>query len=275
LGLGSLGSHVAEEVCKKCDENKEVLLIDFDKVEEENLELSNYEESDIGQYKSDSLLERIIEATQKSASKISHVNSRFPDLKFNKNDFVIDCRDNFNDTIDEQCQSVKISILSDGLCIDAYKHDDRIVSSGKYNSSVKKEDVSCAAKSFMKFTEDKRFVECLQKNEIVILKNSTGKIVQKILPEELSFFDGNILNFKINFPRIQDVLKDNNVQVVYSNDVNKYKISFIEKGHIKEHDLYKRLTEEIKSTGQFDENSLYIITFYLGVINIVPYTSSA
>lgn len=61
VGCGGTGGYVAEGLCRILDQDKTILLVDLDRVEQRNLIRQNFYPSDIGRFKSEALAHRLSE----------------------------------------------------------------------------------------------------------------------------------------------------------------------------------------------------------------------
>lgn len=59
VGCGGTGGFVAEGLCRLLDPKEKICLIDFDRVEENNLRRQNFYPKDLGMYKSEALAKRL------------------------------------------------------------------------------------------------------------------------------------------------------------------------------------------------------------------------
>ena len=90
VGCGGTGGFVAEGLCRMLPPSMRILLIDCDRVEDRNLARSNYTGSDIDQFKSEALAERL-SARYGRAIAYSTLPVGFVELPFG---LVIGCVDN-------------------------------------------------------------------------------------------------------------------------------------------------------------------------------------
>lgn len=99
IGIGALGAGLAVEIAKRAaatEKNIELLLYDFDKVEERNVYSQHFDPKDINKLKAEAIGERIGGYRNVAITirpwKITADN--IPDMKFEGNDVVIDAVDN-------------------------------------------------------------------------------------------------------------------------------------------------------------------------------------
>lgn len=142
IGLGSIGGFLSNNLSKS-DSLESLVLIDYDKVEINNLRNSIYEESDIGNYKTKCMYDKIHNLNKEL--EIICMNKRYVEgkTKIPKCDLVIDCRDfvcNRNKEID-----IKLSISSKYLIIDCRKNiKHELHYGGKYTISLEKNEIMYA-----------------------------------------------------------------------------------------------------------------------------------
>jgi len=106
VGVGSLGSHVAQKMQHYCDR---IYAVDPDKVEERNLRNSIYTKADIDMPKVNALQKHI------SHCKVVPVQGRMEEIDIPHADTVIDCRDVVNRNIQSD---VKFSVVGRHLRVD-------------------------------------------------------------------------------------------------------------------------------------------------------------
>ena len=89
IGLGTLGGFLCKHL-SELENIKEIVIVDFDKIESRDVYRSIYSISNIGEYKVDALSE-IIE----SNVTVTKLNKKYIEgkTKIPKSDLVIDCRD--------------------------------------------------------------------------------------------------------------------------------------------------------------------------------------
>ena len=142
VGLGTLGGFLAKSI-SELDKVNEIILVDFDAVEEKNLINSIYTKNDLNKFKVDCLYETISKTCNK---KIIPIVDKFIEGETNipKCDLVIDCRDyiyNRQNLID-----VRMYISSRYLIIDCRKNISYVNHyPGKYISSLNRMDLKNAA----------------------------------------------------------------------------------------------------------------------------------
>jgi hypothetical protein len=59
VGCGGTGGFISEGLCRLLEKDRKILLIDYDRVEDHNLERQNFYKEDLGKYKSEALAERL------------------------------------------------------------------------------------------------------------------------------------------------------------------------------------------------------------------------
>ncbi|MFH1031084.1 MAG: ThiF family adenylyltransferase [Chloroflexota bacterium] len=90
-GCGGTGGFVAESMARLLPKQAELILVDFDRVEERNLIRQNFFKEDIGKYKSLALAERL---TRQFDRPVSYSTLYVQDLSTMKRSIIIGCLDN-------------------------------------------------------------------------------------------------------------------------------------------------------------------------------------
>lgn len=143
VGLGSLGSHFCDNLCK-LENIKKLVIIDYDVVQLKNLKLSPYRKEDVGKAKVDALEKMIQERNQDI--KIVKFNKKFEEgiTEVPKTDLVVDCRDFTYDR--KGLIDARLSISSRYLLVDCRKsvaYTKNYV--GTYPLNIERKDVIDAA----------------------------------------------------------------------------------------------------------------------------------
>jgi len=143
IGVGALGGFVTDAI-SNLEEVEEIIIIDFDKVEEKNLKNSIYRQKDINNFKVDALFDIVSSRNEKV--KIKPINIKFIENQneIPKCDLVLDCRDytcNRQEIID-----ARMYISSRYLIIDCRKNVSyKKHFSGRYLTELSKEDLRNAS----------------------------------------------------------------------------------------------------------------------------------
>lgn len=91
VGCGGTGGYVAESLARLLPQNVQIILVDFDRVEERNLIRQNFFREDIGKYKSVALAERL---TQQFDRPVSYSTLPIQELTIPKMAIIVGCVDN-------------------------------------------------------------------------------------------------------------------------------------------------------------------------------------
>jgi hypothetical protein len=91
VGCGGTGGYVAEALVRLLPQNVQIILVDFDRVEERNLIRQNFFREDVGKYKSVALAERL---TQQFDRPVSYSTLPVQELTIPKMAIVVGCVDN-------------------------------------------------------------------------------------------------------------------------------------------------------------------------------------
>lgn len=91
VGTGGTGGYVAEGLARLLPPAVQIILIDFDRVEERNLIRQNFYTEDIGKYKSLALAERL---SEKFDRPVAYATLPVKDIRLNKSAIVVACLDN-------------------------------------------------------------------------------------------------------------------------------------------------------------------------------------
>lgn len=143
IGTGSLGGFLARELAEQ-DPVKELILVDFDVVEDKNLKNSVYRQKDVGKPKVEALTE-IIKALDVDIA-VTSLRMKFLEGRTNipKCDLVIDCRDFTYDRKGEM--DIRLYISGRHLIIDCRKKVDyKVPQQGRYLLPVTKNDLKQAS----------------------------------------------------------------------------------------------------------------------------------
>jgi len=163
IGLGSLGSHIAYDMAERKETN-EIILIDYDKVEDRNIGNSFYNRSHVGQLKVEAMSDIIVGSVTKNLT-ITKIPKSFLRIfhMLPKCDLLIDCRD----VIDDKKKNVDVKLYISGrkLILDFRKKSKFSFSyEGKYNSLITKTDLRRASICFTDFLNSKYFGNYIESN---------------------------------------------------------------------------------------------------------------
>ena len=165
IGIGTLGGFIAKSL-SELDNIVEVGIIDYDTIEEKNLNNSVYLENQVGKYKIDAL-EEIIRNNNKNI-KISKWNMKFVEGTndiYKQYDLVLDCRDFTYDRKEEI--DTRLYVTSRYIVVDCRKniqHNTHI--EGKYTTKLSKNDLRYASVQLAMIV-DNESINDLIKNQLV------------------------------------------------------------------------------------------------------------
>ncbi len=91
VGTGGTGGYVAEGLARLLPALAQIILVDFDRVEERNLLRQNFRKEDIGKYKSQALAERL---TMEFDRPVAYTTMNVETINFPRPAVVIGCVDN-------------------------------------------------------------------------------------------------------------------------------------------------------------------------------------
>jgi len=167
IGTGSFGGFLARELAEQ-DPVSNLVLVDFDAVEEKNLENSIYKRRDIGKPKVE-VLARIIEALDVDVEVIA-LREKFLEGKtvIPKCDLVIDCRDFTYDRRGEI--DIRLYISGRHLIIDCRKKVNyRVPQQGRYLLPVTKNDLKQASNFATSFIFNSSIFQQVEREVVLTL----------------------------------------------------------------------------------------------------------
>lgn len=225
IGLGSLGGYLAKNL-SELETTKNLLLIDYDTVEQENIKNSIYSQRDIGKLKTEAILQKI-----DSNAQVHCINKKYIEgtTKIPKYDLTIDCRDftyERKDLID-----VRLSMSYRNLIIDCRKNVKYLKQhEGKYIERLSKTDLKVAALNTTILIGNGIIRELINKqivHEIPIdyisekTKNSVKNNEVDIIYDHNSF-EGKLLNLHNNYSSIIDLNKNNDLTICVGSKTSPY-----------------------------------------------------
>jgi hypothetical protein len=192
VGLGSLGSHFCDNLCK-LENVKKLVIVDYDIVQQKNMKLSLYRKTDVGKTKVDAL-ERLIQE-RNSNIKVVKFNKKFEEgvTKLPKTDLVIDCRDFTYDR--KGSIDARLSISSRYLLVDCRKSVEyRTNYAGVYPLSIERKDVIDAAEFAGSLVRKNLIEKMIEKQkvyaiELDYLETMMSKSMTQIVKKKDILFD--------------------------------------------------------------------------------------
>lgn len=220
IGLGTVGGFLAKNLTD-LETTKKLILIDYDKVKENNIKNSIFTKKDIGKPKVEVLKNKFQERCSIDIIKDKFIEGKTI-LKPDKNQLVIDCRDftyHRKELID-----VRLSISLRNLIIDCRKNVHyKKQHEGKYISRLTKTELNMAAQTAVMFMENEIFDQLLKKHIVhkIPIDSLTDKL--KILIDRNSdiiydnFDEDNFINLSVNYTKIIEMNKEKDL-IMYIGD---------------------------------------------------------
>lgn len=281
IGLGSLGGYLAKNL-SELETTKNLLLIDYDTVEQENIKNSIYSNRDVGKLKTESILHKI-----DSNAKVHCINKKYIEgiTKIPNYDLTIDCRDftyERKDLID-----VRLSMSYRNLIIDCRKNVKYSKQhEGKYLERLSKTDLKVAALNTTILIGNGIIKELINKqivHEIPIdyisekTKNSVKTNEVDIIYDHNSF-DGKLLNLHNNYSSIIDLNKTNDLTICVGSKTSPYLTKTISKNN------FNNINDIISNFSSLMKNLPFPYNYYVISLNkhnnvfyveLLPETGSA
>lgn len=169
IGLGSLGSFLARTLVDACQHLKELILIDYDTVCEDNIDKSLYDRNDIGRLKIDAIVDKIKRykpelSVQKIATRLV---SKMP---LPICDLIVDCRD-FHYNVDENLPIIRSYISSGKLIVDCRNNILRQRNSeGSYSTSIFKHQLLYASAIIANLIDTGNIKKLIDKNLVQVFE---------------------------------------------------------------------------------------------------------
>lgn len=282
IGLGSLGGYLAKNL-SELETTKNLLLIEYDTVEQENIRNSIYSQGDIGKLKTKAILEKI----DGSTAHVHCINEKYIEgsTKIPKYDLTIDCRDftyERTDSID-----VRLSMSYRNLIIDCRKNVKyNKQHEGKYLERLSKTDLKVAALNTTILIGNGIIKELISKqivHEIPIdyisekTKNSVKNHEVDIIYDHNSF-EGKLLNLHNNYSSIIDLNKNNDLTVCVGSKTSPYLTKTISKNN------FNNINDIISNFSSLMKNLPFPYNYYVISLNkydnvfyveLLPETGSA
>jgi len=244
LGCGSLGGFLAYCLAQ-LGQTESLKLIDFDLVEEKNLQNSIYRPEDIGEFKPIAL-KKIIEHNTPTVEIETLVEAyKEPTTESIKDtsDLVIDCRDFIYDrmgTID-----VRMYISSRYLVIDCRRHTEYETNhAGRYLETLNKQDIYNAAFSASMFIHKGLLAGLIEKQmvhkiELDFLDRDMADTMSQIKrkPDEILEYhsdDNKLINLTENLHKIQKINKKNDMTIFVGSKHSPIATKQISMGHFQD-----------------------------------------
>jgi len=164
IGLGTLGGFVTDSV-SELETVEEIVIVDYDQVQEKNLRNSIYKWNDVGKLKTDALFDII--RSKNEDIKITKLNVRFIEEEnvLPVCDLVLDCRDFVYDR--KELVDVRLYISSRYMIVDCrknVKYDKHF--EGRYTSSLSKSDLRNAANMVLVLIENGVISSSIRDNNV-------------------------------------------------------------------------------------------------------------
>lgn len=164
IGLGTLGGFITDSV-SELETVEEIVIVDYDQVQEKNLRNSIYKWNDVGKLKTDALFDII--RSKNEDIKITKLNMRFIEEEnvLPVCDLVLDCRDFVYDR--KELVDVRLYISSRYLIVDCrknVKYDKHF--EGKYTSRLSKSDLRNAANMILVLIENGVISSSIRDNNV-------------------------------------------------------------------------------------------------------------
>lgn len=275
IGLGTLGGFVAEAV-SNLDQVETIIIVDHDKVERKNLNNSIYRTIDIGESKTDALIEiikhRNPDKTIISFKEMFHENK----TKIPKCDLVFDCRDYTYDrgvVID-----ARLYISSRYLIVDTRKNVIyKSPQEGKYLEMLSKDDLRYASSIISMLVSTGTIstlikYQSVQKYELDYVKHLENKC--DIIYDDS---DEKFINLPQQLHPIIEMNKKSDVQVFMGNRNTPISQRVIPRNQLKtSQDIVINLLSVSKAMCQFNH---FVISIYQNegdfFIELIPETGAA
>lgn len=216
IGLGALGGFLAKNL-SELETTKELLLIDYDTVEQENIKNSIYLKRDIGKLKTEAIMDKL-----NGEAQVSTLSKKFIEgtTKIEGYDLVLDCRDftyERKDLIDARLSISYRSLIID--CRQNVKYEKQ--HEGEYLERLTKTEVKAAALNATILIGNGIFSELVKKREIqsipvdTISENAKTFLSEKQqdLIYDLNKFDRKLINLHKNYSSIIDLNKKKDLTV--------------------------------------------------------------
>lgn len=269
IGLGSLGGYLAKSL-SELESTKNLLLIDYDTVEQENIKYSIYSQRDIGKLKTEAILSKL-----DSDAHIHCINKKYIEglTKIPKYDLIIDCRDFTYER--KNLIDIRLSISFKNLIIDCRKNVTyKKQHEGKYIERLSKTDLKMAALNTTILIGNGIIKELINKeiiHEIPIdyisekAKKSANNNGIDIIYENNSF-EKKLLNLHNNYSSIIDINKKNELTVCVGSKTSPYLTKTISRNN------FNTINDIISNFSSLMQNLPFPYNYY--VISVNKYNNS-
>lgn len=224
IGLGGLGGFLAKNL-SELETTKKLILIDYDKVESENIKNSIYTKKDIGLFKTEAIFKKI-----ENDIETEIINEKFIENLSNipQCDLILDCRDFTYEriNIDARLYMTFRTLIID--CRKNVKYSKQY--EGKYLSRLSKADLNLAALNTTILIGNGIF-SLLLKNQTVheipidYISENTKSSVEKNKNDIIydnNNFEGKLINLHKNYSSIIDINKKNDLTICVGSKVSPY-----------------------------------------------------
>lgn len=216
IGLGTLGGFLAKNLYE-LDTTKNLLLIDYDKVEEKNIINSIYNKEDVGNFKTESVYKKL----HGQNVNVNIINEKFIENITNipRQDLIIDCRDityQRGNLID-----VRLYISFRNLIIDCRKNVDyQKQHEGKYITRLNKTELKSAALNATLLINNGIFKQLIEKQKVqeIPIDGISEHVKARIcknddIIHDYDSFGEKLINLNDNYSSIIDLNKENEMTV--------------------------------------------------------------
>lgn len=281
IGLGTLGGFLAKNL-SELETTKELLLFDYDTVEQENIKNSIYLKKDIGKLKTEAICDHIHNSNiqiHKRSEKFIEGKTKIP-----KFDLIIDCRDFTYER--KNLIDVRLYISGRSLIIDCRKNVKyEKQHEGKYIIGLTKTEIKSAAlnatilignKILQTIIDNKAVQEIPIDNISELAKKSLTSNKDLIYDDEI--FDKKLINLSNNYSSIIDLNQKNDLTICIGNQSSPYLTKTIQKNNLNSvHDITSVISSLVKKLSY--PYNYYVITinnyqnqYY---VEVLPETGSA
>lgn len=276
IGLGTLGGFLAKNL-SELETTNELLLFDYDTVEQENIKNSIYLKRDIGKLKTKAICDYI-----NSNAQIHIRSEKFIEGKTNipKQDLIIDCRDftyNRNNLID-----TRLYISGKELIIDCRKNVKyKKQHEGVYTIKLSKTEIKAAALHATILIHNGLIKELIshrlvQEIPIDLISEKSRKLIS--LKNDLIYdetpISNKLINFATNYPSIINLNKTNDLKFCIGNNSSPYVSKTIQKNNLHTiNDILSEVSSLVNKAPQ--QFNYFVITINNNIIEILPETGSA
>ena len=284
IGLGTLGGFLAKNL-SELETTRELLLIDYDTVEQENIRNSIYLSKDIGKLKTEAIYEKL---ENNSDAQIHILSKKFKEglTKIENFDLIIDCRDFTYER--KNLIDVRLSISYKNLIIDCRKNVKyKRQHEGTYATRLSKTELKAAALHATILIGNGLISELISKQlvhtlPIDLISQETREIIDKektdLIYDE-NTLDEKLINLHENYSNIIDLNKKNELTLYLGSKDAPVRTKVIQKNNLNSiHDIMAECSSIINTLPNNTFNYYLIsINNYKNkhYVEILPETGSA